>query len=88
MRCIGITRMEDAGVPVEKGMRITGHRNTKSYAKYRANDSEVEDRVCQDIISGTTSIVTSKCVQFEDMLQLEKDKQNLMKVICFIYLLK
>jgi hypothetical protein len=33
-RRIGITRMEEGMVPVEKGMRITGHRNMKSYFKY------------------------------------------------------
>jgi hypothetical protein len=87
-RRISITRMEEAGVPVEKGMRITGHRDAKSYAKYRANDSEAKDRVCQDVISRTTSMVTGKYAQFGDMLQLEKDKQNLLKVISFIYLLK
>jgi hypothetical protein len=81
MRCIGISRMEEAGVPVYKGMRITGHRDAKSYAKYRANDSEVEDKVCQDVISRTTSMVTGKYMQFGDILQLEKDKQNLLKVI-------
>jgi hypothetical protein len=64
-------------------MRITGHRDAKSYAKYRANDSEVENRVCQDVISGTTSLVTGKCLQFDDILQLEKEKQNLLKVTDF-----
>ena len=29
-RRIGISRMEDANVPVEKGMRITGHKHVDS----------------------------------------------------------
>jgi hypothetical protein len=63
MRQIGVSRMEEAGVLVEKGMRITSHRYHKSYAKYQANNNKVEDRVCQDVISGTTSMVTRKCLR-------------------------
>jgi hypothetical protein len=70
MRRIGISCMEEAGVPVEKGMRITGHRDAKSYAKYRANDSEVDDRVCQDVIPGTSALATRKRLQYDDILQL------------------
>lgn len=80
MRRIGISRMEEAGVPVEKGMRITGHRDAKSYAKYRANDTEVDDRVCQDVISGTIAMVTGKCMHFVDILQLEMEKEKVQKV--------
>ena len=80
MQQIGISRIEEAMVQVEKGMRITCHRDAKLYAKYRANDSEVEDKVCQDVISGTASLVTGKCLQFDDILLLEKQKQNLLKV--------
>jgi hypothetical protein len=60
MHKIGISRREEAGVPVEKGMRITGHRDAKSYAKYRASYSEVDDKVCQDVISGTIAMVTGR----------------------------
>jgi hypothetical protein len=31
VRRIGISRMEEGMVPVEKSMRITGHRDMKSY---------------------------------------------------------
>jgi hypothetical protein len=80
MHKIGISRREEAGVPVEKGMRITGHCDAKLYAKYRANDSEVDDKVCQDEISGTTTMVTGRSLQFDDILQLEREKEKLSKV--------
>jgi hypothetical protein len=80
MRRIGISQMEEAGVLVEKGMRITGHRDAKSYAKYRANDSEVDDRVCQDLIYGVTSLAKGKAVQFEQLLLEEKEKLRQIKV--------
>jgi hypothetical protein len=47
-RRIGISRMEATHVPIEKGMRITGHRyfylfrDHKSYAKYSALDSDID----------------------------------------------
>jgi hypothetical protein len=81
---IGISCMEEAGIPVEKGMRITGHHDAKSYTKYKTNDNKVDDRVCQDVISGTSLMVAVKCV-FEDMLQREKEKQNLLKVIYDVF---
>ena len=33
---IGITRMEEGMVPIEKGMSVTGHMDVKSYSKYNA----------------------------------------------------
>jgi hypothetical protein len=79
MQQISIFRMEESKVPVKKGMRITSHHDHKLDAKYRANYNEVEDRVYQDVISGTTSMVIGKCLQFDNILQLEKQKQNLLK---------
>ena len=81
---IGIFYMEEAGILVEKGMHIIGHHDAKSYTKYKANDSEVDDRVCQDVISGMSLMVARKYVHFEYMLQREKEKQNLLKVIYVI----
>jgi hypothetical protein len=34
MRHIGISQIEEAGILVKKGMRITGHHNARSYTKY------------------------------------------------------
>ena len=82
---IGISRMEEVGVPVEKGMRITCHRDAKSYAEYQANDSEVDDRVCLDVISGTSTLTTGKCLQYDDILQLERDKEKHRKVRPLMY---
>jgi hypothetical protein len=45
-RRIGITRMEEEMVPIEKGMRITRHRDNKSYAKYNACLPNMEQRAC------------------------------------------
>ena len=33
---IGITRMEEGLVPIEKGMKVIGHCDVKSYSKYNA----------------------------------------------------
>jgi hypothetical protein len=79
--------MEEAGVPVEKGMRITSHRDAKSYAKYRANDSEVDDRVCQDLISRVTSLAKGKAFQFEQLLLEEKEKLRQIKVSFTLFVL-
>ena len=35
-RHIGVTQMEEGLVPIEKGMRVIGHRDMKSYSKYIA----------------------------------------------------
>jgi hypothetical protein len=51
---IGITRMEEGMVPVEKCMMITGHRDLKSCAKYKVCILDSEQRACQDLISGNS----------------------------------
>jgi hypothetical protein len=42
--------MDEVGVTVEKMMQIIGHHDTKSYAKYQTKDTEVDDKVCYDVI--------------------------------------
>lgn len=51
---IGISRMEEAAVLVEKGMKITGHRDHKSYGCYNFVSKEIDQNVYQDVICGTT----------------------------------
>jgi hypothetical protein len=70
---IGISQMEEVGVPVEKRLRITSHWDAKSYAKYLANNNEANDKVCQDLVCGTTTLASGKTVQFEDMLLRENE---------------
>lgn len=46
LRRIGISRMEEGLVPLERGMRISGHQDSKLYAKYNAYLPESEQRAC------------------------------------------
>jgi len=48
--------MEEACVPKEKGMGITGHRDPKSYGKY-SREIDLSNKVLQRVISrqGTSS---------------------------------
>lgn len=78
--------MEDAHVLVEKGMRIIGHRDHKSYAKYSAVDSDIDQRVCQDVISGDLVIPKGKKAMFEDLISEQRailDSEE----VCVYYLL-
>ncbi|KAL3687813.1 hypothetical protein R1sor_014122 [Riccia sorocarpa] len=52
LRSTAISRMAEALVPQQDGMRQTGHKDEKSYAKYIQNPSGVKDRAAQRIISG------------------------------------
>jgi hypothetical protein len=63
-RCIDITQMEDDMVPVEKRMRITRHRDMKSYAKYNACLLDLEQRACQVLISGDSVLAKGKLVNY------------------------
>jgi hypothetical protein len=71
---IGITRMEECMVPMEKGMTITGHRDMKSYSKYNAFVPDSEQRACQDIISGDSALAQGKSVNYQDLVIHEKLK--------------
>ena len=79
-RRIGITRMEESLVPVEKGMRITGHRDSKSYAKYNAHVPESEQRACQDIISGDSVVAKGMVSNYQDLLRDQEEKVHARKV--------
>jgi hypothetical protein len=80
-RRIGISRIEEGLVPVEKGMRITGHRDSKSYAKYNAHLPESEQRTCQDLISGDSVLVKGKLSSYQDLLRDQEEKVQARKVI-------
>ena len=60
MRWIGISQMEEPGVPMERVMCIIGHQDAKSYAKYCANNSKADDKVCKDLKCGTTTLAIWK----------------------------
>ena len=79
-RRIGITQMEEGLVPVEKGMRIIGHRDSKSYAKYNAHVLESEQRACQDLISGDSVLAKGKVSNYQDLLRDQEEKVQARKV--------
>jgi hypothetical protein len=49
-------------------MRITGHRDMKSYAKYNACLPDSEQRACQDLISGDSALAKGKTVNYLDLV--------------------
>jgi hypothetical protein len=63
-RPIGITRIEEGLVLVEKGMRITSHRDMKSYSKYNACVPNSNQRACQNLISRDLVLAQGKPVQY------------------------
>jgi hypothetical protein len=86
-RRIGISRMEEGLVPVEKGMRITGHRDSKSYAKYNAYLPESEQQACQDLISGDSALVKGKPSIYQDLVCDQDKKVLARKVIAIVIFL-
>ena len=82
-RRIGITRMEEGMVPVEKGMLVTGHRDVKSYSKYNACVMDSEQRACQDLISGDSVLAKGKPVIYHDLVTRQNLKNVSNQVIIF-----
>jgi hypothetical protein len=50
--------MEEGLVPVEKGMRITGHRDAKSYKKYNTCLPNSDQRAMQDLMLGESVLAS------------------------------
>jgi hypothetical protein len=80
-RRIGISRMEEGLVPVEKGMRITGHRDMKSYAKYNSCLPDSEQRACQDLISGDSALAKGKAVNYLDLVTGQNLKTKVKQIL-------
>ena len=47
---------------------VSTGRDAKSYAKYNAIDSEVDQRACQDLICGSSAIAEGKRVLFQELV--------------------
>jgi hypothetical protein len=73
--------MEEGLVPIKKGMRITGHQDAKSYAKYNAHILEAEQRACQDLISGDSVLVKGKRSSYLELVCDQDEKIEAKKVI-------
>lgn len=73
-RRIGISRLEQALVPQDKGMSITGHRDPKSYKQYNALPERQDDIICQRIISATNIVEKGKDLLYSDVLLQEEEK--------------
>lgn len=78
-RRMGISRMAEAEIPVDKGMMVTGHRDVKSYNQYNANPAKIQMDTCQRIISGET-------LKYSEVLSEEKKKAHNEKVRFFVHL--
>lgn len=61
-------------------------RDHKSYAKYSAVDSEIDQRVCQDVISGDSVILKGKKAMFEDLISEQRAVLD-SEEVCVYYLL-
>lgn len=81
VRSTGISRMEAALAPVDKGMLQTGHRDVKSYKGYSRECKDKEDKVLQDIISGTKHV-------YSEAMLIETTEMNRLKVCFLLRILK
>jgi hypothetical protein len=84
LRHIGITRMEEGMVSVEKGMRITRHMDMKSYAKFNAFILDLKQHTCQNLISRNSILAKEKSVNYQDLVidQNLKIKNKTSNVAC------
>jgi hypothetical protein len=60
--------MEEGFVPVEKGMRITGHKDAKSYEKYNMCSPDSNQRAMQDLISGEPLLTAWKASTYQELV--------------------
>ena len=44
-------------------------RDARSYAKYSVVDSEIDQKACQDLISGKTSMAKGEKIMFGDLIK-------------------
>ena len=54
-RFVGISRMVDANVPIEKAIDRTGHRSSKGFLQYDQTNKPINDRTISDIILGKSN---------------------------------
>jgi len=86
-RRIGISRMEESLVHVEKGMMTTGHRDHKSYQSYNALPRIKDNKVIQRIISGTDAVdATGRLLTYSEILEDEEEKIRSKQVYNCTYL--
>jgi integrase len=76
-RQVGVTRMEEAKVPLETAMRRTGHRDPKSFYQYVANTNRsLEDKALQRVISGEKQ-QHGRVVQYQEAHDEEKTRKEM-----------
>lgn len=73
-RSTGISCMEAALAPADKGMLQTGHRDIKSYKGYSRESKDREDKVLQDIICGNKTT-------YLDAMSSEAAEVSILKVL-------
>jgi hypothetical protein len=68
--------MEEGQVPVEKGMRITGYRDHKSYTKYNSFLPKSEQYACHDIIYDDSMRVGRKLYTYQELVKDQEAKSK------------
>lgn len=77
-RGVAISRMSDALVPVEDGMKISGHRDQKSYTQYDQGQSDCKGRAMQRCISG--ELLNGRVLMFDEAFSEEMERSKRVKV--------
>ena len=63
-------------------------RDARSYAKYSAVDSEIDQKACQDLISGETTVAKGEKLMFGDLIKEHHGSNSANEVmVCFLLML-
>jgi hypothetical protein len=78
-RNTGITRLEEAMVPLDRAIQLTGHRDSKSYKKYSKQRFENASACAmQSVMSSGAGIEAP--LSYEDAMSIEKKRLEAIKV--------
>jgi hypothetical protein len=77
-RNTGISRLEEALVPIDREMELTGHRDSKSYKKYnRDKQASVSAAAMQAVMTGDQD---GNAISYVDALLIERSRQETLKI--------
>jgi hypothetical protein len=76
-RNTGISRLEEALVPIDRGMELTGHRDLKSYKKYsKQKDAIASAAAMQTCMTGDAN---GNPISYLDAIKMETSHQEALK---------
>jgi hypothetical protein len=81
-RGTGITRMNQALVPIEKAMETTSHRTMDTYEKYNQEKKYLSERATQRVFCG--EIKNGRPILYEDAYKEEIERMDSVKVLNFL----